>query len=46
MEIAIRAAMEKAKVRKQEQEKARKAKAVSNVQEDILSRTLSSKPNA
>jgi len=46
MEIAIRAAMEKAKVRKQEQEKARKAKAVSNVQEDILSRTLSSKPSA
>jgi small subunit ribosomal protein S1 len=46
MEIAIRAAMEKAKVRKQEQEKARKAKSVSNVQEDILSRTLSSKPNA
>jgi len=46
MEIAIRAAMEKAKVRKQEQEKARKAKAVSSVQEDILSRTLSRKPNA
>jgi ribosomal protein S1 len=46
MEIAIRAAMEKAKVRKQEQEKARKAKAVSVVQEDILTRTLSSKPSA
>jgi small subunit ribosomal protein S1 len=46
MEIAIRAAMEKAKVRKQEQEKARKAKAVSIVQEDILSRTLQGKPNA
>jgi ribosomal protein S1 len=46
MEIAIRAAMEKAKVRKQEQEKARKAKAVSTIQEDILTRTLSSKPNA
>jgi len=46
MEIAIRAAMEKAKVRKQEQEKARKAKAVSTVQEDILTRTLSSKPSA
>ena len=46
MEIAIRSAMEKAKVRKQEQEKARKAKAVSSVQEDILSRTLQSKPNA
>ena len=46
MEIAIRAAMEKAKVRKQEQEKARKAKSVSTVQEDILSRTLQSKPNA
>jgi len=46
MEIAIRSAMEKAKVRKQEQEKARKAKAVSTVQEDILSRTLQGKPNA
>lgn len=46
MEIAIRAAMEKAKVRKQEQEKARKAKSVSTVQDDILSRTLQSKPNA
>lgn len=46
MEIAIRTAMEKAKARKQEQEKARKAKSVSQVQEDILSRTLSSKPNA
>jgi small subunit ribosomal protein S1 len=46
MEIAIRAAMEKAKVRKQEQDKARKAKTVSTVQEDILSRTLQSKPNA
>ena len=46
MEIAIRSAMEKAKVRKQGQEKARKAKAVSSVQEDILSRTLQSKPNA
>ena len=46
MEIAIRSAMEKAKVRKQEQEKARKAKSVSVEQEDILSRTLQSKPNA
>lgn len=46
MEIAIREAMEKAKVRKQEQEKARKAKNPSTVQEDILSRTLQSKPNA
>lgn len=46
MEIAIRSAMEKAKVRKQEQDKARKAKNVSDVQEDILSRTLQSKPNA
>jgi len=46
MEIAMREAMEKAKVRKQEQEKARKAKTVSTVQEDILSRTLQSKPNA
>ena len=46
MEIAIRAAMEKAKVRKQEQEKARKAKSVSTVQDDILTRTLQSKPNA
>ena len=46
MEIAIRSAMEKAKVRKQEQEKARKAKAVSTVQEDILSRTLQGKPSA
>jgi predicted RNA-binding protein with RPS1 domain len=44
MEIAIRAAMEKAKVRKQEQ--ARKAKSVSSVQDDILARTLQSKPNA
>ena len=46
MEIAIRSAMEKAKVRKQEQEKARKAKSVSVEQEEILSRTLQSKPNA
>ena len=46
MEIAIRTAMEKAKVRKQEQEKARKAKSVSTEQEDILSRTLQSKPSA
>ena len=46
MEIAIREAMEKAKVRKQEQEKARKAKGPSAVQDDILARTLQSKPNA
>jgi len=45
MEIAIRAAMEKAKARK-EQDKARKAKSVSTAQEDLLARTLSSKPNA
>jgi predicted RNA-binding protein with RPS1 domain len=42
MEMALREAMEKAKARKQE-EKARKAKGVSQEQEDILSRTLENK---
>jgi ribosomal protein S1 len=42
MEIALREAMEKAQARKQA-EKARKSKAVSQEQEDILSRTLESK---
>jgi len=42
MEIAIREAMEKAKARKQD-DKARKAKGISQAQEDILSRTLENK---
>jgi predicted RNA-binding protein with RPS1 domain len=42
MEMALREAMEKAKARKQE-EKARKAKGISQEQEDILSRTLENK---
>jgi small subunit ribosomal protein S1 len=44
MEIAIRDAMDKAKSRKNEQEeKVKKGKAVSKVQEDILERTLEQK---
>jgi small subunit ribosomal protein S1 len=42
MEMALREAMEKAKARKQE-EKARKAKGISQEQEDILNRTLENK---
>lgn len=42
MEIAIREAMEKAKKRKAQEEK-RKSKAVSNEQEDLLTRTLETK---
>jgi ribosomal protein S1 len=42
MEIAIREAMEKAKARKQE-DKSRKAKSVSQAQEDLLTRTLENK---
>jgi small subunit ribosomal protein S1 len=42
MEMAMREAMERAKARKQE-EKSRKNKAVSNEQEEILSRTLGQK---
>lgn len=43
MEVAMRAAMEKAKERKSQADKARKAKSVSKEQEDILSRTLENK---
>ena len=43
MEIAMRQAMEKAKSRKAQQEKAHKNKNVSQEQEDILSRTLEQK---
>ena len=43
MEIAIRDAMEKNKLNKQQKEEAKKAKAVSKEQEDILSRTLERK---
>jgi len=44
MEIALREAMEKAKVRKRAQDvKSRKAKTVSNEQEDLLNRTLEQK---
>ncbi len=42
MEMALREAMDKAKARKQE-EKARRAKGISQEQEDILSRTLENK---
>jgi small subunit ribosomal protein S1 len=42
MEIAIREAMEKAKKRKAQEDK-RKSKAVSNEQEDLLTRTLETK---
>lgn len=42
MEIALREAMEKARARKQE-DKSRKAKGVSQAQEDILNRTLENK---
>lgn len=42
MEMALREAMEKAKVRKQE-EKARRTKGISQQQEEILSRTLENK---
>lgn len=45
MEIAIRAAMDKANIRKAQDDK-RKSKAVSNVQEDILSRTLENKAHS
>jgi small subunit ribosomal protein S1 len=45
MEIALREAMEKAKSRKQE-DKNRKSKNVSSEQDDILSRTLESKPRS
>jgi ribosomal protein S1 len=44
MEMALREAMEKAKVRKRAQDvKSKKAKAVSNEQEDLLNRTLEQK---
>jgi small subunit ribosomal protein S1 len=43
MEIAIREAMDKAKKQKHEDAKARKAKAISKEQEDLLSRTLENK---
>jgi small subunit ribosomal protein S1 len=44
MEIALREAMERAKTKKkQQEEKTRKAKSVSQEQEDILSRTLEQK---
>jgi small subunit ribosomal protein S1 len=43
MEMAIRAAMDRAKERKQQDEKNRKAKNVSKEQEDLLSRTLNNK---
>ena len=44
MEMALREAMEKAKVRKRAQDvKSRKTKAVSNEQEDLLNRTLEQK---
>lgn len=43
MEIALREAMERAKSRKAQQEKARKNKNVSQEQEEILSRTLEQK---
>jgi small subunit ribosomal protein S1 len=46
MEIAIRAAMEKAKSRKQQRESAPKAKNVSHEAEDIFSRTLDNKPQS
>ncbi len=45
MEIALRAAMEKAQDRKKVQEEKRKAKAGSQEQEEILSRTLVNKPS-
>ncbi|MCE1253532.1 MAG: S1 RNA-binding domain-containing protein [Anaerolineae bacterium] len=43
MEIAIRAAMDRAKERKQQEEKNRKGKNVSKEQEDLLTRTLNNK---
>lgn len=43
MEIAMRAAMENAKLRKKQLDEKKKAKAVSAEQEDILSRTLTNK---
>lgn len=43
MEIAMRAAMENAKLRKKQLDEKKKAKAVSTEQEDILSRTLTNK---
>ena len=43
MEIAIREAMNRAQVRKQEEEKGKKGKGVSQEQEDLLSRTLEQK---
>ena len=46
MEIAIRAAMEKAKSRKQQRDAAPKAKNVSQETEDIFSRTLDNKPQS
>jgi hypothetical protein len=48
MEVAMREAMDKAKTRKrQNEEKARRAKSgASSEQEEILSRTLGSRPNA
>lgn len=45
MEIAIREAMEKAKVRKEEP-KTKKAKSVSSEQDELLARTLDQKQNA
>lgn len=46
MEIAIRAAMEKAKSRKQQRETAPKTKSVSHETEEIFSRTLDNKPQS
>jgi small subunit ribosomal protein S1 len=46
MEIAMREAMDKAKERKAQQDAKRKSKTVSTEQDDILSRTLESKPRA
>jgi small subunit ribosomal protein S1 len=46
MEIAMREAMERAKERKAAQDAKRKSKTVSAEQDDILSRTLESKPHA
>jgi small subunit ribosomal protein S1 len=45
MEIAIREAMEKAKVRKEES-KVKKAKSISSEQDDLLTRTLGQKQNS
>jgi hypothetical protein len=46
MEIAIRAAMEKAKSRKQQRDSAPRSKNVSHETEEIFSRTLDNKPQS